>query len=56
MEMHLIVEADDVDTAHQITEEVERRLEQQFSPVRIIIHVEPPDYQAETISYETHQT
>ena len=45
MEMHLIVDAPDVETAHRITEEVERRLEERFNPVRILIHVEPPRYQ-----------
>jgi cation diffusion facilitator family transporter len=53
MEMHLIVDAPDVETAHRITEEVERRLEERFSPVRIIIHVEPPTYESEQISFET---
>lgn len=52
MEMHLIVDAKDVDSAHIITEQVESRLEKQFSPVRIIIHVEPPDYQSDHISFE----
>jgi cation diffusion facilitator family transporter len=53
IEMHLIVDAPDVETAHRITEEVERRLEERFSPVRILIHVEPPAYQSEQISFET---
>lgn len=52
IEMHLIVDAKDVETAHRITEEVEARLEQKFSPVRILIHVEPPSYQSERISFE----
>ncbi|WP_414529192.1 cation diffusion facilitator family transporter [Nodularia chucula] len=51
IEMHLIVDAPDVETAHLITEEVERRLEQRFNPVRILIHIEPPTYQSEQISY-----
>ena len=51
IEMHLIVEVSDVSTAHQITEEIEKALEQQFSPVRVLIHVEPPDYRSEKISY-----
>jgi divalent metal cation (Fe/Co/Zn/Cd) transporter len=46
IEMHLIVNADDVMTAHQITEEVEKRLEERFSPVRVIIHVEPLSYES----------
>ncbi|TBR59686.1 cation-efflux pump [Westiellopsis prolifica IICB1] len=51
IEMHLIVNAQDVQTAHRITEEVERRLEERFSPVRIVIHVEPPEYRSEQISF-----
>ncbi|PMB00573.1 cation-efflux pump [Fischerella thermalis CCMEE 5268] len=51
MEMHLIVDAEDVETAHRITEEVERRLEERFRPVRIVIHVEPPEYQSERINF-----
>ncbi|MEH2250002.1 cation diffusion facilitator family transporter [Nostoc sp.] len=53
IEMHLIVDAPDVETAHQITEEVESRLEERFRPVRILIHVEPPAYKSEQISFET---
>lgn len=52
MEMHLIVDAPDVETAHRITEQVESQLEARFSPVRILIHVEPPAYQSESISFE----
>lgn len=51
IEMHMIVEAQDVETAHRITEEVETRLEAQFSPVRILIHVEPPSYHSDQITY-----
>ncbi|TVQ47542.1 MAG: cation transporter [Gloeocapsa sp. DLM2.Bin57] len=51
IEMHLIVKAEDVETAHQITEEVERRLEQKYAPVRVMIHVEPPDYRSEAITF-----
>ncbi|MCC5645823.1 cation diffusion facilitator family transporter [Nostoc sp. CHAB 5824] len=53
IEMHLIVEASDVETAHHITEEVESRLEERFRPVRVLIHVEPPAYKSEQISFET---
>jgi cation diffusion facilitator family transporter len=53
IEMHLIVQAEDVETAHQITEAVEMELESRYSPVRVLIHVEPPSYQSEGISYET---
>jgi cation diffusion facilitator family transporter len=52
IEMHLIVEATDVESAHKITEEVEIRLAERFSPVRTIIHVEPPDYQRERITFD----
>ncbi|MDM9380109.1 cation diffusion facilitator family transporter [Chlorogloeopsis sp. ULAP01] len=50
IEMHLIVNAQDLETAHRITEEVEMELEKRFGPVRILIHVEPPQYQSEQIS------
>ncbi|MBD2493893.1 cation diffusion facilitator family transporter [Nostoc sp. FACHB-280] len=51
IEMHLIVDAPDVATAHRVTENVERRLEERFHPVRILIHVEPPEYKSEQISF-----
>ena len=53
IEMHLIVEAKDVETAHKITEEVEARLKKSFSPVRILIHVEPPSYKSDRLSFGT---
>jgi cation diffusion facilitator family transporter len=56
IEMHLIVEASDVETAHRITEEVESRLEERFSPVRILIHVEPPSYKSERITFESSES
>jgi cation diffusion facilitator family transporter len=56
IEMHLIVDAPDVETAHNITEEVEKQLEQRFHPVRILIHVEPPAYHSERITFESEQT
>ncbi|TAE54743.1 MAG: cation transporter [Nostocales cyanobacterium] len=52
IEMHMIVNAPDVETAHEITEKVEQQLQQRFSPVRVVIHVEPPEYKTETISFE----
>ncbi|MFB8797125.1 MAG: cation diffusion facilitator family transporter [Microcoleus sp.] len=55
IDMHLIVDAADVETAHRITEEVEARLEERFSPVRILIHVEPPAYQSDLISYDAEK-
>jgi cation diffusion facilitator family transporter len=51
IEMHLIVEARDVETAHEITEEVEARLLDRYNPVRVLIHVEPPSYKSDHISY-----
>lgn len=53
IDMHMIVDAADVETAHRITEEVEAHLEERFSPVRILIHVEPPAYQSDQISYDS---
>ena len=55
IEMHLIVEYTDVKTAHDITEEIEIRLKNRFSPVRILIHIEPPEYSSENISVEKSQ-
>lgn len=52
IEMHLIVDATDVEAAHTITEAVEAKLEELYSPVRISIHVEPPDYSSNQLSYE----
>lgn len=54
IEMHLVVEAIDVETAHQITETVEEKLEKRYHPVRLSIHVEPPRYQSDQISYAPH--
>jgi cation diffusion facilitator family transporter len=51
IEMHLIVDAQDVETAHRITEEVEARLAEKYSPVRVMVHVEPPTYRSNQISY-----
>ncbi|MDY7024482.1 MAG: cation diffusion facilitator family transporter, partial [Cyanobacteriota bacterium] len=54
IEMHMIVDAKDVETAHKITEEVEAQLEKYFSPVRTVIHVEPPSYKSDQITYDGH--
>lgn len=51
IEMHLIVEAQDIENAHKITEEIEERLKEKFEPVRVMIHIEPPEYQSKNISY-----
>ncbi|NEQ51743.1 MAG: cation transporter [Leptolyngbya sp. SIO3F4] len=51
IDMHLIVEPKDVVSAHDITELVEQRLAEAFGPIRVTIHVEPPNYREENISY-----
>jgi cation diffusion facilitator family transporter len=54
IDMHLIVEASDVKSAHDITEAVERQLEARYAPVRVTIHVEPPSYQEAQITFPSH--
>ncbi|MFM2430179.1 MAG: hypothetical protein RLZZ511_1392 [Cyanobacteriota bacterium] len=44
IEMHLVVNVKDLETAHQITEAIEGLLEDRYNPVRIMIHMEPPRY------------
>jgi len=51
IEMHLIVNTEDLIVAHQITEQIEANLEQRFGTVRVLIHVEPPEYEEESISF-----
>lgn len=51
IEMHLVVGPTDVASAHAITEAIEVELESRFQPVRIMIHVEPPSYRSEQLSY-----
>ena len=51
IEMHLIVDTEDLIKAHQITEEIEDRLEERFGTVRVLIHVEPPEYEEDDISF-----
>lgn len=56
MEMHLIVSAQDVETAHGITEAVEAHLDKIYGPVRASIHIEPPEYVSNELTYyEEHQ-
>lgn len=50
IEMDLIVDATDVETADKIAEDVENRLAERFSPVRVMIHVEPPTSEPDQIS------
>ncbi|MGF1538493.1 MAG: cation diffusion facilitator family transporter [Elainellaceae cyanobacterium] len=52
IEMHLIVSAEDVRTAHQITEAVEAALEEHYAPARFSIHIEPPSYRSDQLTYE----
>lgn len=52
IEMHIVVDAQDVATAHQITEDIELKLQEKFYPARISIHIEPPGYQSPHISYD----
>ena len=55
IDMHMVVEADDLATAHRITELVEERLERAFGPVRCTIHLEPKEYVEQDITYKrTH--
>ena len=51
IEMHMVVDADDLTKAHRITEEVEERLDESFGPVRCTIHLEPKDYVEDGITY-----
>lgn len=51
IEMHLIVDTDDLFIAHQITEQIEECLEKSFGTVRVLIHVEPPEYEENDISF-----
>ncbi len=51
IEMHLVVGPADVASAHAVTEAIEVELESRFQPVRIMIHVEPPSYRSEQLSY-----
>ncbi|MDJ0659491.1 MAG: cation diffusion facilitator family transporter [Crocosphaera sp.] len=54
LEMHLIVEAKDVATSHKITEEIELILKEKFSPIRVVIHVEPNNYKSSNISFSSN--
>ena len=56
IEMRLIVNVYDIGTAHQITEELERILEERFGPARIFIHVEPPAHELEQITFDSDES
>ena len=49
--MEKLVEAKDVATSHKITEEIELILKEKFSPIRVVIHVEPNNYKSSNISF-----
>lgn len=51
IEMHLVVDSDSVEVAHQITEKVEAILDQKYAPVRATTHLEPKSYSSEQISF-----
>jgi cation diffusion facilitator family transporter len=44
IELHMVVDADDLPTAHRITELVEEHLQARFGEVRCTIHLEPREY------------
>jgi len=55
IDMHMVVDATDLPTAHRITELVEERLAAQFGPVRCTIHLEPREYASAAITFKgTH--
>ena len=55
IELHMVVDADDLPTAHRITELVEAQLEARFGAVRCTIHLEPRDYAIADITFRgTH--
>ncbi|MCF2972677.1 cation diffusion facilitator family transporter [Synechococcus sp. Nb3U1] len=44
IEMHMVVEPQDIESAHRITEEVEQLLRERYGAVRATIHLEPYSY------------
>ena len=55
IELHMVVDANDLPTAHRITELVEEHLEARFGPVRCTIHLEPREYAIADITFRgTH--
>ncbi len=51
IEMHMVVDSNDVETAHNITEAVEAQLKEYFGPARVLIHIEPLEYQSNQITF-----
>ena len=55
IDMHMVVDANDLPTAHRITELVEEHLESRFGKVRCTIHLEPREYASPAITFKgTH--
>ncbi len=55
IELHMVVDANDLPTAHRITELVEEHLEARFGTVRCTIHLEPREYAIADITFRgTH--
>jgi cation diffusion facilitator family transporter len=55
VDMHMVVDANDLPTAHRITELVEEHLQARFGPVRCTIHLEPREYASAAITFSgTH--
>ena len=55
IELHMVVDANDLPTAHRITELVEEHLEARFGAVRCTIHLEPREYAISDITFRgTH--
>lgn len=52
IELHMVVDADDLTSAHAITEAVEEHLAERFGPVRCTIHLEPRDYAIAAITFQ----
>ena len=44
IEMHMVVAPQDIKTAHAVTEEVERKLQEKYGLVHVTIHLEPYEY------------
>jgi cation diffusion facilitator family transporter len=51
IELHMVVDANDLPTAHRITELVEEHLEARFGEVRCTIHLEPREYAIPDITF-----
>jgi hypothetical protein len=51
IDLTMVVEADDLPTAHRITELVEEHLNARYGPCRGTIQLEPHEYATATITY-----